>query len=172
MEFEQLLATTQVLPYPLSGVSPATHFLLTEQPEFAPGDRIYLYADYYIPGEPWSGFAFLLFSLSADCTLNMVEELDGTPLVAEPILDKTGDDPLAVEQAPYMGAGEGLHDQGINVWDITELPLGDPDCAATALSSVDYSPGEIHFVFWMYSAVFRVVRAFRLYRGRVALSCD
>jgi hypothetical protein len=169
--FTKLLATVSNLPFPLSSVSPSTHYFAPTTAKPGPNQRLYLYADYNMAGGPiGQQFTFLVFTLNRQgCGLDMAHDVKPDGLVTAPIVDMTSGVPVAVETVPFGGAGKLPGEHGVNVWDITDLPLINQKCAPTAGASLDLStPGPSQlFVYWQYGGFGAVVRTFSLYAGEV-----
>lgn len=170
IELHHLLATTGPLPFPLSSLSAHTHFLLTEQTPLAPGDRLYLMADYQLAGARLDGqFRFMIFGLNSDyCGLELTADLDPDAMHAGPFVDVTGDVPAPIELAPYGGGNpRDPRAHGINIWDITDIRPIDDDCGGTVAEVIDYTPqGEPFILLWSYGGFGAQVYTFRIYHGR------
>lgn len=166
--FTAMAATTTELAYPLTTLSGSTQYLITEAVSVGAEDRIYLYADYYMGGYTLAG-QFTVFGIMLDaggCWLSLTNELPDEALLTGEVVDATGDAPVTVPLSPLGGAGVGPDDLGVNVWDVTDVPLMDPDCGPTPRESLDYSARTSYAIFWQYGGYGAVVRSFRLYVGR------
>jgi len=167
VELTHLLAQTapDTLPFPLTGVSDSTHFLLTDPTAFGPDDRLYFYADYNLQGYSFSEqFTFFAYQLdSLGCAIEAGSDLDSEPLVGVPVMDPGG---LEITQAARGGAGDWNTDLGINIWDLTSVDPIDSDCGPNVPDSVDYTPmGSPFILLWQYEGWGAVVRDFRIYVG-------
>ncbi|MEZ4448970.1 MAG: hypothetical protein R3B09_05760 [Nannocystaceae bacterium] len=169
------MAQTTQLPWPLTSLSPTTHFLVTEPVPLAADDRLYFYADYDLAGATF-GQQFPVFAYQLDpdvCTLSPALDLVEVPLVEEPLLDTSVDPSVEIEQSPLGGYGQQVDDVGVNVWEIGDVvPVDDRCGGATVAESVAYPGGEVYVLFWQYEGFGAQVRDFRIYRGRRVPACD
>lgn len=166
--FTKLVATTTVLPWPLTSVSGATQYLLTEDGRLDPDDRLYFYADYDMAGATIAEqFTVFLFQLNADyCALSGRHDLDPDAMLTGEVVDATGEAPVTIPLSPLGGQGVMYDDLGVNVWDITDVALIDTRCAGPPSESLDYSTAVPYVLFWQYEGYGATVRAFRIYVGR------
>ncbi len=170
IQLDHLGLETQILPFPLSGVSPATHYMLANNYAVMPGDRLYLLADYNLKNRPWDmHWGFFLYPLDPDpqCHLNLVDTLDENVHWMD--TDIWYPDGTQVPLVSLWGDGmtQGA-DEGINIWDVSDIVSSDAECAGqTATQALDLSPSfQIRFIFWDYGGVGdAVVRHFDLYVG-------
>jgi len=171
VQLDHLGIETQTLPFPLSGVSPATHFLLAHDYTLVPGDRVYLLADYNLKNRPWDmHWAYFLYAVDPDpqCSVNLVDSLDeNVHWIDTEVHYPNGSQ---VPLAPLWGDGptQGA-DEGINIWDLTDIVSTDADCGGQNVAeAIDLSPSfEPRFIFWDYGgAGDAVVRHFDIYIGR------
>ncbi len=170
VQLTHLLAQTApgTLPFPLTSLSPSTHFLLTEPVPLAADERLYFYADYNLAGYAFGDqFVFFAYALNSDyCALEAGSDLDSEPLLSVPVWDMTGAAPVEIAQSIRGGEGDWNTDIAVNIWDITEIDPIDVDCAATVRDSVDYTPqGQPIILLWQYGGWGVVVRDFRIYVG-------
>lgn len=170
VQLDHLGLYTLVLPFPLGGASGATWFLGANDYAMSPGDRVYFLADYNLQNRPWEQhWVYFNYVLDPDpqCTINIVAELDET----QHLIDTRvwWPDGAEIDLAPLWGAGptQGA-DEGINVFDITDITLGDSDCTGPTPGDVlDLGAStESRFIFWDYGGVGdAVVRHFDVYVG-------
>lgn len=174
-ELDHQIWTTGPLPYPLSSVSPSTHFLTELDPiEIGGDDRVILYVDYNLAGFPIENqFEFFLIGLDAGgCSFNLVVDLVGIEALPGPLVDTSSTPALTIPTAPPGGMGTLPTDLGVNAWDITDLVPFDGDCGGAVADILDYSNPEVPYVIvWEYGGFGALVRALRLYRGRPRASC-
>ena len=135
-----------------------------------PNNRIYFYIDYNTMGFDMDEvFNFNAYPLNDNCPMEVGIDIFSSPetyYVNGDITDRTGATPVPINPAPIGGAGENLGDEGINVFDITDINLNDGRCSGTPRDDIDYSSPPFNWAY-DYPSDFSgsIIRAIRLYLG-------
>ncbi|PRP92618.1 hypothetical protein ENSA5_47990 [Enhygromyxa salina] len=167
VELHRLLASASGFPDPLTSSNASNIELsVSENSMVDDEDRIYLYFDHDMAGQSLTTqFSYFVLELNdAGCALNAAVDIASLDLVDAPIVDFSDATAEPVEQGELGGGPEG---EGVNVWDITEIGLQDPDCDQSVRDSVAFSiNGGPYDLLWDYPGVAAVIRETRIYAGR------
>jgi len=161
---QRLLAHTD-LPTPLPAMDSAP-VEVTMPSSIGSDDRIYIVVDYDLGGQTFTTeFMYLTINLSESCSINLPIDLFDLEPLEDAVVDLSGGAPTQLELGPPGG-------DGINVWDISDIPLEDDNCAMTVKTSISLSPdGGPYTALWSYTSMDDEVRSVSIYAGMIADAC-
>jgi hypothetical protein len=161
--------TKVALPFPLSSMSPATHYLVpnpqvkTKIADSA--NRIYFYCDYNLQEAPLrQQFPVFSFAVDKGISIGVGTQLETMSCVSEDVIGPDG----PIHQAPLGGGGTTPEPgTGVNIFDVTDLITTKTKGKGKAVrDAINFNAGALP-LFWQYKGYGAIVRRFALYLGHM-----